>query len=200
MQESVALICRSQNFRVAGISIVARYFLRHKFPSRVEWSVNSLLTPVKCSHSDCYRPQRSCEGYIFTGVCLSTGGGSLLPGVPGPGGCLLQGGVCSQGGCLVPGGCLLRGGAWSGGRVGIPACTEADTPPGETATAADGTHPTGMHSCLVFSMIQRNYFNDDKFFMKKDSELHTPFIGEITDISLNSHLGLAQYCPSNYMW
>ena len=22
-----------------------------------------------------YRPQRSCEGYVFTGVCLSTGGG-----------------------------------------------------------------------------------------------------------------------------
>ena len=28
----------------------------------------------------------------------------------------------------------------------IPACTEADPPP-PTATAADGTHPTGMHSC-----------------------------------------------------
>ena len=28
----------------------------------------------------------------------------------------------------------------------------ADTPPpGETATAADGTHPTGMHSCLMES-------------------------------------------------
>ena len=36
--------------------------------------------------------------------------------------------------------------AWSEG-VGIPACTEADPSPGETATAADGTHPTGMHSC-----------------------------------------------------
>ena len=23
------------------------------------------------------------------------------------------------------------------------------TPPGETATTADGTHPTGMHSCLI---------------------------------------------------
>ena len=43
----------------------------------------------------------------------------------------------------------------------VPACTGADTPeqtypsmhwgrhppPGQTATAADGTHPTGMHSC-----------------------------------------------------
>ena len=25
----------------------------------------------------------------------------------------------------------------------------ADTPPKETATAADGTHPTGMHSCSI---------------------------------------------------
>ena len=32
------------------------------------------------------------------------------------------------------------------GLVGIPACTEAD-PSGETATATDGMHPTGMHSC-----------------------------------------------------
>ena len=29
----------------------------------------------------------------------------------------------------------------------IPAYTEADTPP-MTATAAGGTHPTGMHSCF----------------------------------------------------
>ena len=28
----------------------------------------------------------------------------------------------------------------------IPACTGADPPP--MATAADGTHPAGMHSCL----------------------------------------------------
>ena len=57
--------------------------------------------------------------------------------------------VCLFGGVLLLGGCLVLGGTWSGGGglVGIPACTEAD-PPGETATAADGTHPTGMHSCL----------------------------------------------------
>ena len=26
------------------------------------------------SQHNIYRPQRSCEGYVFTGVCLSTGG------------------------------------------------------------------------------------------------------------------------------
>ena len=36
-----------------------------------------------------YRPQRSREGYVFTRVCLSTGG------------------------VLVPGGCLVLGGVWS---------------------------------------------------------------------------------------
>ena len=36
---------------------------------------------------------------------------------------------------------------WAGGC--IPPCTEADSSPSQqTATAADGKHPTGMHSCL----------------------------------------------------
>ena len=57
----------------------------------------------------------------------------------------LQVSVCPQGGgawswrgegCMVPGGVHGRG-------VGIPAFTEADPPPRETATAADGTPPTG---------------------------------------------------------
>ena len=66
------------------------------------------------------------------------------------GGCLVRG-VCSQGECLVrggvsaprglpgpgrsaPGGCLVRGG-----------CGD----PPVTATAAGGTHPSGMHSCFL---------------------------------------------------
>ena len=44
----------------------------------------------------------------------------------GPGG----GESAPRGVCLVPGGCLV------------------ETPPG-MATAAGGTHPTGMHSCLI---------------------------------------------------
>ena len=58
---------------------------------------------------------------IFTGVCLSTWGGSLLPGggawsggvMPGPGGwCLARGGLLW--GALVSGG-SAPGGAWSRG-------------------------------------------------------------------------------------
>ena len=43
-------------------------------------------------------------------------------------------------GCLVLGG-LVSGDAWW------------RTPPPETATAAGGTHPTGMHSCLDYASI-----------------------------------------------
>ena len=72
-----------------------------------------------------YRPQRSCEGYVFTRVCHSVHGG-----VPGPGGVPGSRGVCSRGGVVSQH--ALR-----------------QTPPGQTATAADGTHPTGMHSCCT---------------------------------------------------
>ena len=99
-----------------------------------------------------YHPQRSCEGYVFTGVCLSKGGVVSQHALQqvSRGVCLVWGmpglGVCS-------GGCLVWGrGAWPRG-TGIPACTEAD-PPGEMATAADGMHPTGMHSCCLFFFFQ----------------------------------------------
>ena len=64
------------------------------------------------------------QGYVFTRVCDSVHGlgGAWPGGVPGPGGAWSRG-------CLV----LVLGGP--GG-----------DPPG-TATAAGGTHPTGMHSC-----------------------------------------------------
>ena len=59
---------------------------------------------------------------------------------------LLTGGVLPLGRVLPPwgGGCLLSGGGSSRGVCsrGVP----GGDPPG-TATAAGGTHPTGMHSC-----------------------------------------------------
>ena len=67
----------------------------------------------------------------------------------GSGGAWSRGGAWSWG-VHGPGGMYGSVGAWSQG-IGIPPCTEADPLPplGETATAADGTHPTGMHSCLA---------------------------------------------------
>ena len=76
--------------------------------------------------------------FLQVAVCQQRGAWSQ-------GGCLVLGGVpgLGGGGCMVPGGCVPGPVG-----VGIPACTEA-YPPGEMATAADGTHPSGMHSCLA---------------------------------------------------
>ena len=128
-----------------------------------------------------YRPQRSCEGYVYTRVCQSfcSLGGSAIPacipgGIPAclaaggsaPRGCLLSGGCLlpegsATGRCLLPGGaCSWRGLLWgvACSQRGVPApggCME--TPPNQTATVADGEHPTGMHSCLnsVFPLCLR---------------------------------------------
>ena len=71
-----------------------------------------------------YRPQDEVAKVMFSQACVCPrGGGAWSWGVPGPRGVPTPGGVWS------------RGGAWSWGEGG------------ETATAADGTHPTGMHSC-----------------------------------------------------
>ena len=67
-------------------------------------------------------------------------------GVPGPRGVHCPGGAWSWG-CVVPGGvpglggCLVLGGG-----------TEADSSR-QTATVADGTHPTGMHSCCHMLLV-----------------------------------------------
>ena len=77
------------------------------------------------------------QGNVFTGVF-----DSVDRGVHGPGGCMVPGGAWSRG-CMVPG-VHGPGGAWSWGLVHGPGGL-VETPP--TATAAGGTHPTGMHSC-----------------------------------------------------
>ena len=60
-----------------------------------------------------------CEGYVFTGVCLSRGEVSVHRGVSAhggslcPGGVSVQGGISVQGGGLCPGGSLSMGGSLS---------------------------------------------------------------------------------------
>ena len=52
-----------------------------------------------------------------------------------------------------PGGrCLLLGGGGGLVEVGVSG-PRGGVPVGETATAAGGTHPTGMHSCLTNKLI-----------------------------------------------
>ena len=59
--------------------------------------------------------------------------------------------VCPQGGGIPA--CLatdVQGGAWSGGSAPGGLVSQhalRHTPPGEMATAVEGTHPTGIHSC-----------------------------------------------------
>ena len=81
-------------------------------PVMVSWEFNSHWRQFY------YRPQRSCESYVFTGVCLSTGGG-----VPGPG----RGLSAPGGGVFAPRGCLVRGGVCSGELVSLH--TLRQTPP-----------------------------------------------------------------------
>ena len=93
-----------------------------------------------------YRPQRSCEGYVFTRVCHSVRGG--VPGrgeVPGPGG-------SAPGGCLLPGGCLVQGGMLRG-----VVCTEADLP------GRDG-YCCGRYASywIAFLLLFAEYFRMDK--------------------------------------
>ena len=61
--------------------------------------------------------------------------------------CVCPQGGCLVGGCLFPGGCLVPGGSDPGG---VPGSRRGlvENPSPRTATAAGGTHPTGMHSCL----------------------------------------------------
>ena len=80
---------------------------------------------MACSRGVCY-PSMPCS----RGVC--SGGG----------------GACSQGGLLLRG--LLPGGACLGGFA--PGGVVENPPQKQTATVADGTHPTGMHSCFFFDL------------------------------------------------
>ena len=107
--------------------------------------------------------KRSLEqGNIFTPVCHSVHRGGIpaciAGGIPA---CLAAGGRCAIPACIGEWGGLLLGvpgpgGAWSRGMPGLggsaPGGPASRGVPGgdppRTATAAGGTHLTGMHSCL----------------------------------------------------
>ena len=98
------------------------------------------------------------QGYAWQGFasCMAGEGSIHGGGMHGRGhawqGACMAGGVHGREhvwqGCMAEGmhgrGCAWQGYAWKGGRhPWQEACMAL-----ETATAADGTHPTGMHSCI----------------------------------------------------
>ena len=73
-----------------------------------------------------------------------------------------RGGVCAIPACLATG---LQGGSapwggWSRGELVSHHALRQTPPPGETATAADGTHPTGKHPCSRFIFFSQTNFID----------------------------------------
>ena len=91
-------------------------------------------------------------------MILFTGGG-----VHGGGRCM-SGWACMSGRHVW--GCVWQGGVH--GRVGGQGCAWQEA--GETATAADGTHPTGMHSCLYQSLgviFFQCPIQSDSYFLRK---------------------------------
>ena len=95
--------------------------IRYNFLGIRDRTLNFILCKFQNRNSkySFYRPQRSCgQGNIFTGVCLSTGGGCVLS----PRGYLVWGvylvlrGVWSGGGGVVLGGVWFWG-VWLGGVV-----------------------------------------------------------------------------------
>ena len=66
----------------------------------------------------------------------------------GRGVCMVGGHVWHEGACVAWGLCGLESHVWQRGHAWQGACMA-----GETATTVDGTHPTGMHSCLLVYLL-----------------------------------------------
>ena len=81
-------------------------------------------------------------------------GGCMAGGLHGRGlvwqGGVMAGGVCGRGTCMAGGHAWQRVCVAGGVYGGVEACVT-----GETAIAADGTHPTGMHSWANTCLIQK---------------------------------------------
>ena len=103
----------------------------------------------------------------------------------------MAGGMCGRGACMARRACVARGGVHGkGGMWGKGACVA-----GEMATAADGTHSTGMHSCLnLFPLeaVQESQFANCLFFNKTR-------LGERTKVSSNIVLCVVFKCNQGFI-
>ena len=109
--------------RLLFVPFVSLESLTHVVLARGGFEAFNTNTPADLV-SGYYRLQRSCEGYVFTCVCVCPQGGSasVHAGIPPP----------EQ----------TRG-------PGIPPRADPldQAPPRTRPPGRDGTHPTGMHSC-----------------------------------------------------
>ena len=117
----------------------------------------------------CYPPQLLLrQGYVFTGVSLSTGE------------------VYTPWQADTP-----LAGRQSSGRRPLAGRHPPGRPPQQTATAVDGTHPTGMHSCslelnffhvtsvIILNTISKRQDGSDLFRI-----LHTKSFSKFTEASV----------------
>ena len=132
-------------------------------PKRTYWRWSVDNTHTGTVQSAVVTVRNEVANVMFLQACVCPQGG----GVSGPRGGLVWGGVSAPGGVVWSRGWLLRGGGCSGRaewwcllRGGwYPSMHWGRPPPGETATAADGTDPTGMHSCyqtFCWSLLWQN--------------------------------------------
>ena len=96
-----------------------------------------------------------CRGDAWQGDMF--GGGHVRQGGCVAGGVCMAGGMHGsghiwQGACMV-GGVHGRGHTWWGGMHGRGHAWQGACMAGETATAADGTHPTGMPSYVLLFLL-----------------------------------------------
>ena len=118
----------------------------------------------------CYHPQQSCEGYVFIGVCLSTGGSA-------PGGICFLRGVCS-GGMSAPGGVSAPRG--SAPREGVCSRGVSALPPRERRLLLRTVR------ILLECILVGKWFSWVKFILELTSFLH--FVYQLPTF-------LSPFCP-----
>ena len=126
------------------------------------------------------------------GGCMAGGGMRGTGGMHGRGVSVQEAwqGACVAGGCVHGGGACMAGGMCGGvgggagcvGGQGVCVCGRGVCVAGETATASDGTHPTGMHSCFL-SVLSPPSGKDGRHMISWLSIPGFPFLPPANEVS-----------------
>ena len=166
--QNVCIIYSSLN-----VKITKKYAYSSPIISKF-WKPESIIRNILQANS--YRPQRSWGKVLFshTSVILTWQGGAWPGGHAGGHawqGCVHGGGACmaGRGHAWAGAACVAGGHAWgvcmAGGVHGRGGMHDMHAPRADTTATtygqwADGTHPTGMHSC-THSILQVINFRQD---------------------------------------